>query len=265
MISSIKNAFFRILRLLGALAVIYASMIFYLALTERQLAFPRAITHKEANQAIQDKAKQLSCTLEDGTILGGWQLGDDPNPTLLYYPDTDEDAAQFIAEVGSVENITIVSFNYRGSGTNKGTPSSENFENDAEQIFECAAQVNSASPTFIVGRRIGAILAAQQHKIKQESSKLILIDPIYSIADKIEEKYHILYPKFLIRTKVKIPNLQEFQNRKNIVIIKDKKQNESATSRLLQGFAPNGIIQADGASINNKLKTAIQRFTNKGE
>jgi len=73
--SSLKNFGLRLLRLAGALALIYVSMVFYLALTERQIAFPRAISHKEAHEAIQGKAESISCTLEDGVVLGGWRYG----------------------------------------------------------------------------------------------------------------------------------------------------------------------------------------------
>ena len=44
----------RILRFAGILLVIYVSMVFYLALTERRNAFPRAITHNEAREAITE-------------------------------------------------------------------------------------------------------------------------------------------------------------------------------------------------------------------
>ena len=64
-----RDSAFKLLRFVGILAVIYISMVFYLALTERRNAFPRAIYHKEANEAIQGKAKTLTCTLEDGTGL----------------------------------------------------------------------------------------------------------------------------------------------------------------------------------------------------
>ena len=79
----LKNALFRLLRIAGILLVIYVSMVFYLALTERRNAFPRAIYHKEANEAIKAKAKTLSCTLEDGLVLEGFSLGKETDPTLL--------------------------------------------------------------------------------------------------------------------------------------------------------------------------------------
>lgn len=258
--SSIKGFFLRILRLLGALALIYCSMVFYLALTERQIAFPRAITHKEANAAIQGKAKQLSCTLEDGNILSGWQLGSDNKSILLYFPDTDEDGAQFLAEAGENAQSTLVTFNYRGSGNNKGTPSSENFLDDARQITACASQITGRAPEIVAGRGIGAILAAEQLKYTKKSS-LFLIDPISSIADKINEKYRLLYPKFLIRTKVDMPDLNEIAIPEQVILIQDR-QNRQESNLIFEKEHPNfKKIKAQGSPLSNKLNQALQHLT----
>ena len=192
----------RVLRILGIIAVIYVSMVFYLALTERRNAFPRAITHKEAREAIAGKAKPISCTMEDGTVLEGWSTGNPGDATLLYYPDADEDAAQFIAEVQEIEGTALVAFNYRGSGNNKGTPSQDTFEPDARGIFECASQLNG-TPAYLAGRGTGAILAAEQ---SGKEKKLVLIDPVASIADAISAKYRLFYPRFLVRADVKMPH-----------------------------------------------------------
>lgn len=192
----------RILRFAGILAVIYVSMVFYLALTERRNAFPRAISHKEAREAIASSAKPVTCTTPDGVSLEGWTSGDPSTPLLLYYPDANEDAAQFLAEIQGLEGVSLAAFNYRGSGSNKGTPSQETFEADAKDIAECAAQIGGKKPEFIAGRGTGAILAAEQLDGVQ---RLLLIDPALSIADAVGTKYRFLYPKFLVRADVKMP------------------------------------------------------------
>jgi hypothetical protein len=98
----LKNAGLRALRFLGIILVIYISTVFYLALTERRNAFPRAIYHKEANEAIQNKAKPLTCTLEDGVVLNGFSLGNENAPVMLYFAEADEDAARFLAQIDSL-------------------------------------------------------------------------------------------------------------------------------------------------------------------
>lgn len=208
----------RILRLAGIILVIYISMVFYLALTERRNAFPRAITHNEARTAIADKAKNINCTLDDGTVLEGFIIGNEHNNVLLYYPDANEDAAQFLAELDSLPGYAAASFNYRGSGNNKGTPSQETFESDAHMIYECASQINGKEPEIVAGRGTGAILATKKAK---KDNFVVLIDPVLSIADAISEKYRFLYPKFLVRADIKIEK-KEISATKNIVILSDR-------------------------------------------
>ncbi len=208
----------RILRLAGILLIIYVSMVFYLALTERRNAFPRAITHNEAREAIANKAKNISCTLDDGTVLEGFVIGNEQNSVFLYYPDADEDAAQFLAELDSLPGYAAVTFNYRGSGNNKGTPSQETFETDAQMIYECATQVNGKKPEVVAGRGTGAILASRQAK---STKTTVLIDPVLSIAVVISEKYRILYPKFLVRADVKLDS-SDISNGQNVVILSDR-------------------------------------------
>lgn len=207
----------RILRFAGILLVIYVSMVFYLALTERRNAFPRAITHNEAREAITGKAKSINCTLDDGAILEGFVIGNENNDVLLYYPDADEDAAQFLAELDSLPGYAAATFNYRGSGENKGTPSQETFETDAQMIYECASQINGNAPQVVAGRGTGAILASKH----ANKNTVILIDPVLSIADAVSDKYRILYPKFLIRADVKIKK-SDILTTNNILILSDR-------------------------------------------
>ena len=264
-LSSTKAVLFRLLRFLGALALIYCSMVFYLALTERQIAFPRAITHKEANSAIQGKAKAISCTLEDGLVLGGWQYGADSDPILLYFPDSDEDGAQFLAESGTIDQLTIVTFNYRGSANNKGTPSADNFQNDATQITACASQINGSTPRFFAGRGVGAILAAEQFASKSRVSQsgLILVDPAISIADKINEKYRLLYPKFLVRTNISMTDLNKFPSKNNVLLIQDRQNQKERNDLFVKQFPEISIVSAPGKPLQEKLAQAVQHFAHK--
>ena len=224
----------RILRFVGILLLIYISMVFYLALTERRNAYPRAITHNEARAAIADKAQSISCTLDDGTILEGFVVGNKHDNVLLYYPDADEDAAQFIAELDSLPGYAAAAFNYRGSGNNKGTPSQETFESDAQMIHECASQINGHAPKIVAGRGTGAILATKQ--VKKDNIAL-LIDPVLSIADAISDKYRLLYPKFLVRANERI-NVNDISGAQNVIILSDRarfKDRTHAVKSQIQG------------------------------
>ena len=245
----------RILRYAGILLLIYISMVFYLALTERRNAFPRAITHNEARTAIADKARAINCTLDDGTKLEGFVVGNEQNNVLLYYPDADEDAAQFLAELDSLPGFAAATFNYRGSGENKGTPSQETFESDAQMIYECATQINGNAPKVIAGRGTGAILAT---KMVKKENITILIDPVWSIADAISDKYRILYPKFLIRADVKIEK-KDISTSNNIVILSDRARNRDRTSSVAQEFEGVNLSKRGSESLSEAIFSVIFR------
>ena len=243
----------RILRYAGILLLIYISMVFYLALTERRNAYPRAITHNEARTAIADKAKSISCTLDDGTVLEGFVVGNEQNDVLLYYPDADEDAAQFLAELDSLPGYAATTFNYRGSGENKGTPSQETFVTDAQMIYECATQINGNAPKVIAGRGTGAILATKM--VKKENITL-LIDPVWSIADAISDKYRLLYPKFLVRSDLKIEK-SDISTSNNIVILSDRARFNDRTSAVQQAFGSVNLSKRASETLSEAIQNVI--------
>ena len=253
----IKNLVARLLRFAGILAVIYVSMVFYLALTERRSAYPRAIPHKEARAAIAESARSISCTLEDGTVLEGWKLGETGTPTLLYYPDADEDAAQFLAELERVEGIMLTTFNYRGSGNNKGTPSAENWSPDSREILECASQVNGARPEFIVGRGTGAILA---FNVATPQSKVIMIDPVESIAEALVSKYGFLYPMFLVRAKDSINTERNGPSIYQVGIMLDRAGFVDRSQKSIQKLKGATVWKRDGDSFRDILTKILHRY-----
>ena len=243
----------RILRIAGALLIIYVSMVFYLALTERRNAFPRAITHNEARTAIADKARNINCTLDDGTKLEGFVVGNEQNNVLLYYPDADEDAAQFLAELDSLPGYAAATFNYRGSGENKGTPSQETFVPDAQMIYECATQINGSAPKVVSGRGTGAILAT---KMVKKESIIILIDPVLSIAEAISDKYRLLYPKFLVRADVKIEE-KDISAVQNAVILSDRARFSDRNHNIIQVFKGINLSKRGSKSLSEAILDVI--------
>lgn len=250
----LKNITFKIARILGILLVIYISMVFYLALTERRNAFPRAIYHKEANAAIANKTLPITCSLNDGVVLNGFFMGKKNAQTLLYYPDENEDVAQFFSQLDSLPNACAIAFNYRGSAQNKGTPSQETFETDAMQIAQCALQFNEQKNLTVVGHGTGAILAAKQQDF---AKKLIFIDPVFDIAEAISQKYRYLYPKFLVRSKLNanMNALNKIQNK--ITIIFNQKQNEQRTQKETFSLKSAARITSYNSTLNKIIKKVI--------
>ena len=256
----LKNSLFRLLRIAGILAIIYVSMVFYLALTERRNAFPRAIYHKEANEAIQGKVRPLICTLEDGIVLNGFSMGNESAPVMLYFPEADEDAAQFLAQVDTLPQINVVTFNYRGSAQNKGTPSEENFMADARQIFECASQVNGNTPNILAGHGMGAIPAAE---FMDTGKTLLLIDPIFDIAESIAQKYKALYPEFLVRTSLKANTGKLAKYAENVYLIYDRKSSEQQTRKTAEKIQYRDSFVRGGEHLSTIILKAINKNLSK--
>lgn len=246
----------RTLRFIGIIAIIYVSMVFYLALTERRNAYPRAISHNEARAAIQETAKTAECTLEDGTTLNGWIVGNNGAPALLYYPGADEDAAQFLAEMGTTEELRLITFNYRGGADNKGTPTQETFEPDAKAIAECATQLAGERVKFLAGRGTGAILAAEQ---LGNGQTLILIDPVESIADALARKYRFLYPKFLVRSTVRMPEKELSQSNEKIIILFDRKNERDGAHTVFQKIQNSKAVERLGDTLKDAILKNIQK------
>lgn len=247
----------RALRLVLALLIIYASMVFYLVLTERRNAYPRAITHKESREAIAS-ADKYTCATSDGIELEGFGMGDKTKPVVLYYPDADEDVAQFLAETAAAKNTYRIGFNYRGSGNNKGAPDEEKVLQDALQIAACVKShtelLVDPAPIY-VGRGTGAILAS--HALKQENFKdpvpMILIDPNISIAQRISGKYRALFPKFLVKSKLAI----EESAIKNAIVLQDRSTAKISNEEFLKQYPlPNN--KREGTTLAEALDKLIQ-------
>lgn len=239
-----------------ALLMLYACVVFYFALSERRIAFPRAIPHKEARAALPKNVERVSCEVE-GLSLEGFAVGDTALPAIFYLPDTDEDAAQFLAEAAGVKHTRLLSFNYRGSGENKGKPTEETMLQDAAGLAKCAGGL--AKTLIFAGRGTGAILAA---KVRSETSPLILIDPSESVAAKISGKYRIFFPKFLVRTKLGISG-SEFQGGAPTLLLMDRVEHKATNLDFAKKFSlPH--LDRGGGTLPDLLDEAVKPAPGEG-
>lgn len=255
----IRSTFSKIIRLVLAFALIYVSMIFYLMLSERRIAFPRAIKHTEARNAIQDTnlVKKVYCELPDEIFLEGFLAQHENIPTVLYFPDSDEDAAQFMAETQNAKNVNRLTFNYRGSGENKGTPSEKKFLADAELIATCASRYSSK--LIHIGRGTGAIPAT---KTRTENTPLILIDPDESFAEKITSKYKIFFPKFLVHTALTLTP-EDFQGNAPILLLEDRSIHASKNEKFKKNHPNIASRKREGQTLAEILDLVILPATPK--
>ena len=158
-------------------------------------------------------------------------------------------------ELDSLPGVTPVTFNYRGSGNNKGTPSEKTFSPDSKEILECATQVNGTAPKFIAGRGTGAILAFNN---SNSQTRLILIDPVESIADALVYKYGFLYPKFLVRAGDAINTGKNGLSIDQIGILLDRSQFSDRGHIFAQKFQGATVWKRDGGSFRAVLTKIMQ-------
>ena len=234
----LKSTLFRLLRILGILVLVYFSMVFYLMLTERQQAYPRAITHQESRKHIESTSIPIHCVLPDKTILNGWKSKHQSKKSILYYPDSEEDAAQFLASTNTLD-FEVIAFNYRGSAGNKGRASQQIYPN---LIYACLL--------------VAPIVAS--HRVTKDQL-LILIDPIPSIKEQVNEKYRFLRPKFLIRDTTKLKDLST-GNEKDILLIQDKIEKAKFTQNSIQNHKKVKVFSRNGDDFVKVLQNALNLY-----
>lgn len=220
-------------------------------MTERQLAYPRAITHTEAVSFIDTLAKPIQCILPDELVLNGWTIHSNSDRAILYFADTEEDVSQFLAETYPLQE-TVIAFNYRGSADNKGKPSEETFEEDSQSILECAKQIHPHP--ILIGRGTGAILASLLTKAQDT---LILIDPTPSIKASIAEKYRLMYPSFLIRNKTELKDLSLLDS-SFVIILQDRKNKITLQEKVSQKYPEIKKVSRKGETLKQALQFILK-------
>jgi hypothetical protein len=120
-------------------------------------------------------------------------------------------------------------------------------------IYECASQINGNAPKVVAGRGTGAILAT---KMVKKENIILLIDPVWSIADAISDKYRLLYPKFLVRADVKIEKKDIFTSN-NIVILSDRARFSDRTHTFEQAFEGVNLSKRGSKSLSEAIFDVI--------
>lgn len=192
-----KRLFFKTLRLVAVFAILYLCILFYMAVSERRYAFPRAQIDKDSAESLKENA--VLCPAEDGKNLQGWILNDSAPNTVLYFSDAGEDASTFLSNAKRISGIRLVGFNYRGSAGSEGTPGEKFYEDDIRSMIRCAGSSNPV----LLGHGTGAI-AAYNSFASGFGKKAILVDPSESFSARLAERYRLFFPEFLSRTKTRM-------------------------------------------------------------
>lgn len=244
-----KSLASRIFRLILAFAIIYASLVAYMMLSERRFAFPRAEPDSAAAKSLENSA--VTCRTNDDKQLQGWILNDSLPQTVLYFADRGEDAATFLSNAKKIPGFRFVGFNPRGSGGSEGSPSEKFYEDDVRAMIGCS--YNGSVPIFL-GHGTGAI-AAFNSLVKGYGKSAILIDPAESFAESISSRYGIFFPKFLVRTQIA---MDFSKNRSQATVIVDDPLRSETAQKLLDAHPSNfKQLKRGGASLLKLLETVL--------
>lgn len=251
----LKKSFFKILRFAGIFAIIYASLLFYMLLSERRLAFPRAEADKAAEDILRDEA--VMCITDDGKRLQGWILNDSLPNTVLYFADGGEDAATFLANTKGSLAFRFVAFNYRGSAGSEGNPGETHYKSDIRAMIGCA---HAENPLFL-GHGTGSI-AAYNSLTQGLGQAAILVDPAESFNSSLSSRYRIFFPAFLGRTRAKM----DFQNATTapaIIIANDPRKKENLQKLLENHAGKFKVVERKGQNFLEVLRAALSGMITK--
>lgn len=242
---TIKRFFFKTLRLAAVFAIIYLCLLFYMAVSERRYAFPRAQIDKASAESIEENA--VLCKTEDEKKLQGWILNDSAPTTVLYFPDAGEDASTFLANARKISGIRLVGFNYRGSAGSEGSPGEKFYESDIRSMTRCAG---SSNPIFL-GHGTGAI-AAYNSFASGFGKKAILVDPSESFSARLADRYRIFFPEFLSRTKTRMRF--DLGERRATVVLDNPRLREPVQRLLADHPERFAVVERNGGSLLETLK-----------
>ncbi len=245
---TLKRLFFKALRLTAVFAIIYLCILFYMVVSERRYAFPRAQADKASAKSLEKNA--VLCLTEDGKRLQGWILNDSAPNTVLYFSDAGEDAATFLANARQFSAVRLVGFNYRGSAGSEGSPGEKLFEDDIRSMIKCAGSPN---PGFL-GHGTGAI-AAYNSFAKGLGKKAVLVDPSESFGERLADRYRIFFPEFLSRTKTRM----QFDGKtERATVVLDNPRQRGLAQKLLTAHPDRfTVVERNGGSLLEILKVLL--------
>ena len=79
--NAVKTFLFKILRMIGIVALLYICLLLYMVLSERRLAFPRAEADKASEETLRSGA--ILCHVDDNKKLQGWTVNDSLEESVL--------------------------------------------------------------------------------------------------------------------------------------------------------------------------------------
>jgi hypothetical protein len=138
-------------------------------------------------------AEEVQIKTPDDVMLHGWFVKNShkkQSPLLIYFGGNAEEVSGHVRDIGFLTGWSLLLVNYRGYGLSEGSPSEQNFFNDAVLLYDSFSKRVDIDPNKVVafGRSLGtgvAVYLASQRPLKG----LILVSPYDSIRSVAQRIY----------------------------------------------------------------------------
>jgi pimeloyl-ACP methyl ester carboxylesterase len=149
------------------------------------------------------QAEELQIKTPDDVMLHGWFVKNSPkkqSPLLIYFGGNAEEVSGHVRDIELLTGWSLLLVNYRGYGLSEGSPSEQNFFNDAVLLYDTFANRADIDPNNVVafGRSLGtgvAVYLASQRPLKG----LILVSPYDSIRNVAQRIYFYVPVSLLLK------------------------------------------------------------------
>lgn len=140
-----------------------------------------------------ERFRFLFVTAHDGVKLEGCVYeAAQSRGVVLYFGGRGQDSVGLLPKLAQCfENLTIVTFNYRGYGKSEGKPSEKAILEDSALVYEKV--VKNFGPTQIIGYSLGCSVASYV-AMRHSPQKLFLIAPFSSMKTLVKDSYGFVFP-----------------------------------------------------------------------
>jgi fermentation-respiration switch protein FrsA (DUF1100 family) len=155
-------------------------------------------------QAAEHQISEFSVAI-DGITLHGWLAAPHGHiaGAILYFNGRRESPTTIFRFLGTMKNLAVAVFNYRGLGPSSGQPSEETLVSDGLYVLDwlIAKTQLPMSSIVVIGRSLGSGMAIQVCAARKIAG-LILISPFDSLVNVIRCRVGF-FPDFLLQDKFK--------------------------------------------------------------
>ena len=255
---------------IAAIAVGLASLVgavFFTPLQRRMIYFPsRAVG---ASDMVLPGSEDVSFVTDDGLELEGWFLPstlDQSNVTVVVFNGNGGNRSDrgSLARGLASNGYGVLLFDYRGYGTNEGTPSEEGLEADgrsAVTYLKTRSDVDSERIVYF-GESLGAAVAIATAG-QDEPAALILRSPFTSLPDVASVHFPFLPTSLLLKDRY--PNEETIPSIKIPVLViagsEDRTVPLEQSERVFRAAGePKRMVVIDGADHNDAQLSSGERM-----